>query len=64
MRVLLEDARALGWCNRGLRDAAKQLGLDWTTFVCEGYAEEVLAELDNSMVDQIIAQARKRVNGS
>lgn len=58
-----EDARALGWCNRGLRAFARARGIDWSRFLNEGIPAAELARLDDAMVAQVIEQARRRTDG-
>lgn len=60
MIVTLADARALGYCSKGLRYFCERNGLSWTRFVRDGLPEEELAVFTDPMVLKLIARAKKR----
>lgn len=42
--VLLEDARRLRYCTRGLREGFEKHGLDWGDFLRNGIDSDILLE--------------------
>lgn len=60
MQVLLQDARALNYCSRGLRKFAKDHNIDWDTFRSEGISVEDLSKCNDAMANALIEEARRR----
>jgi len=63
MQVYIQDARALGYCSRGMREMCEQKGLSWENFLKNGIDAEELRKLDDSMANKLIEQAEKRNAG-
>jgi len=60
MKVTLQDAIVLGYCRRGCREFAQQHDLDWDTFRHEGLDSELFENIDDEMVRDFLAEARRR----
>lgn len=61
--VQIGDARAIGFCSRGVRAFFKAHGLDYLKFVRNGLPEEDLRAFNDGMVDRVIEQAHERLKG-
>ena len=60
MKVLHEDLRALGYCNRGAREWFSDRRLNWSQFIRNGLPEEALAAFDNELVRNVVGQSHRR----
>ena len=60
MKVLLQDAIALGYCRRGCQAFAEAHDLPWDTFRHEGLDAELFDHIDDEMCRQFLAEARRR----
>lgn len=49
----------LGYCNRGARAFFARHGLDWSKFLREGVAADVLEATGDAMAKRVIERARK-----
>lgn len=58
--VTHQDLRVLGYCNKGAREFFVRHGLDWSLFMQQGVAAEVLLEIDDEMAHTAVAEARRR----
>ena len=61
IRVLHEDFRSLGYCNRGCRQLCAEHGVSWADLLQNGIDESVLLELNDAMAYAAVEVARKRV---
>lgn len=59
-RITIKDARKLGFCNNGLREFAKRLGLDFNRFTEHGIDANEIRHIDDVRVREAIAEAEKR----
>jgi hypothetical protein len=60
MLVTLQDARALHYCSRGMREFCERHDRSWEDFVKNGIDTEELSKIDDAMVSKLIAQAEQR----
>lgn len=63
-KVYPSDAKTpeLAYCNKGMRILAKRKGWDWDDIVQNGIDSTVLEPLNDTMINLVIASARKRVD--
>ena len=65
MIIRLEHCRAItgpngkGYCSRGMREFAKQQGLDWEDFLANGIDSAILGRIDDEMVRRVIEGAER-----
>lgn len=60
MIVTHADMLACRFCNRGSRAFCLRHGLNWQTFVQQGIDDSELSHIDDAMLNEVIAYARKR----
>ena len=60
----IEHARALRYCSRGMRAFFEHHGLDYLTFVREGYPVEVLEATGDQMALDVAKVAREQERGA
>jgi hypothetical protein len=56
------DMRSLGYCNRGAREWFTRHGLDWSRFIDEGLPADVLLATGDSMAQDVVQVASRRMN--
>ncbi len=61
--VIHADMRALGYCNRGAREWFTRYQLDWSAFIARGIEAERLLATGDSMAEDVVVAAKKRVRG-
>lgn len=59
--VLHRHCREIGYCNRGLREMAARIGVDWSEFLKHGIEADALR--GNAMAERAIARAEEDSNG-
>lgn len=57
------DMRALGYCNRGARAWFERHHFDWSAFIEQGIAASKLLMTGDSMAEEVVAVARRRMGG-
>lgn len=62
--VTITDMRAANLCSGGGRRMAAACGLSWNHFVTHGYPADVLAAINDPLLNRMIAEAYKRVGQS
>lgn len=62
-KLIHEDIRALGYCNRGAREFFENQGWSWSDFRENGLDFSILEQVDDQMVTDALAHARKRIEG-
>lgn len=60
MIVTLNDARALNYCNKGIRDFLARHNLDWKEFRLRGLDSEALLATGDEMAERVVEQAKIR----
>lgn len=60
VRVLLCDARKLGYCSRGMREFCITQGLSWDEVLKSGMDSDVLLSLNDAMADRLVEEAEMR----
>lgn len=58
-RVTIHHARKLGYCISGIRRMCEQHGLDFRKLVREGYTIEEISDLDDALIQRVIAVAKQ-----
>ena len=58
IRVQLHHARALHYCNKGMRAFCERHGLDFNKFRKEGLPVDELAHIDDAMLNALIERAQ------
>lgn len=61
--VLHRHCREVGYCNRGLREMAARIGVDWSEFLKHGIEAEALRAAGNAMAERAIYRAEEDSNG-
>ncbi|MEW6169847.1 MAG: hypothetical protein AB1651_19515 [Pseudomonadota bacterium] len=56
------DMRSLGYCNRGAREWFTRHRLDWSRFIDEGLPADVLLANGDSMAQDVVQVATRRMN--
>ena len=56
---MVKHARALGYCNKGVRAFCKRHGIDFYRFRHEGIPANELSHINDSMLEKVIAEAEK-----
>ena len=59
-KVYISDARMLGYCAKGMRELMELHNLDYVQAVREGIDSDILLNLQDAMVDKIVAEAARR----
>lgn len=62
-KVIVQDLKVLGYCNRGSRPFFERHGLDWSEFVKNGIDAELLLATGDWMALQVVEAAERRVAG-
>lgn len=60
MKIRLEDAKELGYCNKGLRRGAEQYALDFERFRGEGLEETELRATGDAQLIRLIEHVEAR----
>lgn len=64
MKVYVSDIRACGLCLvPGAKNWCELHGIDWRTLIQEGIEISVLENIDDTLVQQVIAYAKGNRNG-
>lgn len=58
--VTVGDVRAAGFCSKGLRAFAKDIGVDWASFVQNGIHIDDLAHIDDVRVMQMVEYIKNK----
>ena len=62
MLVKIEDARALKFCSKAMRDFFKRHNLDYIDFAKNGIDSEVLLSTNDVMAKRVVDRAMEREN--
>lgn len=54
LRLMPDDLRECGYCARGSRVMANQLGIDWSLFLQEGIPLSQLEIIDDAMIQVLV----------
>ncbi len=54
------DLVRLKFCNRGARQFFERHGIDWAEFMKNGLDSSVAGNIDDAMMEQVVAQAIRR----
>lgn len=63
--IRIEHARAVigsngkGYCSKGMRMFAEKHNLNWEDFLLNGIESDTLAHIDDAMLHDVIAEAKK-----
>ena len=59
MIIRIEDARALGYCSKGMRLFCKKYNINYLAFAQNGIEDSVLLETNDAMAIKVVEKAEE-----